>query len=351
MTIVPTETMSAAAREVAALVRPGQRVCLTTHVNPDGDGLGSEVAMVHLLRGIGVQAVITNPTDTPDRFAFLFADLPGVDQSRQAIKELRRADLVIVLDIADLSRLGNLGETVRERGVPVICIDHHVGPGDLPDGPRFVDVAAAATGELIYLLALALGWTVTPAVARALYVALMTDTGGFRFSNTKPRTLHVAAELVAAGVDTEQTYLDVYANAPIGRPRLLAEVLQTLVVEEDCGLAWVTVAPGAVERHGVDTDDLDGVVEHARSVRGVRLALLFRPMSAGRVKVSFRSVGKVDVSALARNFGGGGHTKASGAAITGTLDDVQHAVLEASRQYLTTGEVPVPSPAHSASVA
>jgi phosphoesterase RecJ-like protein len=192
---------------------------------------------------------------------------------------------------------------------------------------------------------------VTPAVARALYVALMTDTGGFRFSNTKPRTLHVAAELIAAGVDTEQTYLDVYANAPIGRPRLLAEVLQTLVVEEECGLAWVTVAPGAVERHGVDTDDLDGVVEHARSVRGVRLALLFRPMSAGRVKVSFRSVGKVDVSALARSFGGGGHTKASGAAITGTLDEVQQAVLEASRQYLTTGEVPVPSPAQPASVA
>lgn len=351
MTIVPTEAMSAAAREVAALVRPGQRVCLTTHVNPDGDGLGSEVAMVHLLRALGVQAVITNPTDTPDRFAFLFADLPGVDQSRQAIKELRRADLVIVLDIADLSRLGNLGATVRERGVPVICIDHHVGPGDLPDGPRFVDVAAAATGELIYLLALALGWRVTPAVARALYVALMTDTGGFRFSNTRPRTLHVAAELVAAGVDTEQTYLDVYANAPVGRPRLLAEVLQTLVVEDEIGLAWVTVAPGAVERHEVDTDDLDGVVEHARSVRGVRLALLFRPMSAGRVKVSFRSVGKVDVSALARSFGGGGHTKASGAAITGSLDEVQQAVLEASRQYLTTGEVPVPSPAQPASVA
>lgn len=345
MTIEPTDAMRAAAHEVAALVRPGQRVCLTTHVNPDGDGLGSEVAMVHLLRARGVEAVITNPSDTPDRFAFLFADLPGTDRSRQAVKELRRADLIIVLDIADLSRLGTLGPTVRERGVPVVCLDHHVGPGDLPDGPRFVDVQAAATGELVYLLAHALDWELTPEVARALYVALVTDTGGFRFSNTRPRTLQVAAELLAAGVDTEQLYLDVYANAPVGRPRLLAEVLQTLVVEDDVGLAWVTVAPGAVERHGVDTDDLDGVVEHARSVRGVRLALLFRPMSGGRVKVSFRSVGSVDVAALARAFGGGGHTKAAGAAIHGTLDTVQQAVLEAARAYLATGQLPDPSPA------
>ncbi|MDZ4258922.1 MAG: bifunctional oligoribonuclease/PAP phosphatase NrnA [Gemmatimonadales bacterium] len=351
MKIPLSDSLRAAAHEVAALLRPGQRVCLTTHVNPDGDGLGSEVAMIHLLRSEGIDAIITNPTATPERFGFLFADLPGVDCSRQAIKELRRADLVIVLDIADLSRLGNLGETVRERGVPVICLDHHVGPGDLPDGPRFVDVTAAATGELVFFLARELGWQLTPAVARALYVALVTDTGGFRFSNTRPRTLHVAAELLAAGVDTEQTYLDVYANAPIGRPRLLAEVLQTLVVEDELGLAWVTVAPGAIERHGVDADDLDGVVEHARSVRGVRLALLFRPMSGGRVKVSFRSVGEVNVSALARHFHGGGHTKAAGAAIPGGLDEVQQMVLEAARSYLASGVLPDPATVPGSSVA
>ncbi len=343
--------MSAAARQVVALLRPGRRVCLTTHVNPDGDGLGSEVAMVHLLRAQGIDAIITNPTPTPERFVFLFADLPGADQSRAAVKELRRADVVLVLDIADLSRLGNLGPTVRERGVPVACLDHHVGPGDLPDGPRFVDSQAAATGELVFLLARELGWPITPPVARALYVALVTDTGGFRFSNTRPRTLHVAAELLATGVDTEQIYLDVYANAPVGRPRLLAEVLQTLVVEDDEGLAWVTVAPGALERHGVDADDLDGAVEHARSVRGVRLALLFRPVSGSRVKVSFRSVGAVDVSALARHFGGGGHTKAAGAAIPGELGDVQETVLAVARHYLREGTLPEPAPAARVGVA
>ena len=160
-------------------------------------------------------------------------------------------------------------------------------------------------------------------------------TGGFRFSNTRPRTLRVAAELLEAGVDPEQVYLDVYAGAPAGRPRLLADVLQTLVVEDDLGLAWVTVPPGALERHDVDPDDLDGVVEHARSIRGVRLALLFREMSGGRVKVSLRSVGDVNVATLARQFGGGGHAKASGVAIHGTLAEVQATVLAAARHYLS----------------
>jgi phosphoesterase RecJ-like protein len=204
----------------------------------------------------------------------------------------------------------------------------------LPPGPRYVDATAAATGELIYRLAEELQWPVNAAAARALYVALVTDTGGFRFSNTRPRTLRVAGDLLERGVDPEQVYLDVYAGAPAGRPRLLAEVLQTLVVEDDRGLAWVTVPPGALERHAVDPDDLDGVVEHARSVRGVRLALLFREMSGGRVKVSLRSVGDVNVAELAQRFGGGGHAKAAGVAIAGTLADVQAIMLAASREFL-----------------
>ncbi len=327
-------TMSAAAREVAALVHTGTRICLTTHVNPDGDGLGSEVALAHMFGALGAHVTITNPTPTPARFDFLLRDLPGVDHSAHAVKELRRADVIIVVDIADLSRLGALAEAVRERGVPVACIDHHVSAGTLPPGPRFVDATAAATGELVFLLAREMGYPITPPMARALYVALVTDTGGFRFSNTRPRTLHTAAELLRAGVDTEQVYLDVYAGAPVGRPRLLGEVLQTLVVEDAIGLAWVTVPPGAIERHHVDADDLDGAVEHARSVRGVRLALLFREMSGGRIKVSLRSVGDVDVAELARQFGGGGHAKAAGVAIAGVLPAVQATVLEAARRYL-----------------
>jgi bifunctional oligoribonuclease and PAP phosphatase NrnA len=338
MTYTLSPERAALAKSFAAALRPGQRVCLTTHVNPDGDGIGSEVGLVHLLRDQGIDTIITNPSPTPPRFNFLFRDLPGIDKSSEAVRELRRADLIIVLDISDLNRLGMLIETVKERGVPVGCVDHHVSTGLLPPGPRYVDPTAAATGELIFELAKANGWEVTLAAARALYVAILTDTGGFRFSNTRPRTLRVAADLLETGVDPEQIYLEVYARAPEGRPRLLAEALQTLVVERDYGLAWVTVPPGAIERHGVSSDDLDGVVEFPRSIEGVRMALLFREIAQGRVKVSLRSVGEVDVAAFAKAYGGGGHTKAAGLSLTGSLAEVQATVLKAARAYLGSNE-------------
>jgi len=294
-----------AAKAIADLLMPGQRVCLTTHVNPDGDGLGSEVGLLHLLEAQGITAVVTNPSPTPPRFDFLFEDLPGADKSREAIKELRRADVIVVLDIADLGRLGMLGDTVRDRGVPVVCIDHHVSPGELPPGPRYVDPSAAATGELVFEIGRVNEWPLTREAARALYVAIMTDTGSFRFSNTHPRTLRIAADLLETGIDPESIYLDVYANAPEGRPRLLADTLQTLVVEPDCGLAWVTVPPGAIEQYGLTPDDLEGIVEHPRSIAGMRLAMLFREISQGRIKVSLRSVGDVNVAEFAHQFGGG----------------------------------------------
>ncbi len=326
-----------AAEAFSSLLTPGRRVVLTTHVNPDGDGLGSEVGLAHMLKALGVDVSVANPTPTPPRFDFLFRDLPGLDRTAEAVKTLRKADVIVVLDIADLGRLGMLSETVRDAGVPVACVDHHVSEGVLPDGPRYVDPGAAATGELIFEIARACGWEVTQAAARALYVALVTDTGGFRFSNTSPRTLRIAAELLETGIDPDSVYVDVYANAPEGRPRLFAEALQTLVVEPEHGLAWVTVPPGAVERHGVTADDLDGVVEFPRSIAGVRLAMLFREIHQGRVKVSLRSVGKVDVAAFAKQFGGGGHTKAAGVSLEGSMAEVQERILSAAREYLNGG--------------
>jgi len=329
-----------AAHGFAAALKPGIRVCLTTHVNPDGDGLGSEAGLSHLLRARGVDVVITNPTPTPPRYDFLFQQLPGVDRSTEAVKELRRADLIVVLDIADLGRIGMLAGPVRERGVPVGCIDHHVSPGQLPDGPRYLDPGAAATAALVYEIALGNEWPITRDAARSLYVGILTDTGGFRFSNTDARTLRTAAALLETGLDTEAIYLDVYANAPEGRARLLADALQTLVVEPEYGLAWVTVPPGSMERHGVTADDLDGVVEYPRSIAGVRMALLFRELASGRIKISLRSVGDVDVAAFAKPFGGGGHTKAAGISLDGTMAQAQEIILAAARTYLS-GATPV----------
>jgi phosphoesterase RecJ-like protein len=307
------------------------RVALTTHVNADGDGSGSEVALWHLLTKIGARPVITNPTPFPSRFDFLLEGADAADKSREAVKHLGRADAIVVLDISDIGRLGHLGRIVAERTVPVVCIDHHSSNGTLPTGPRMVDANACATGELVYDLASVAEWKIPTAAARALYVAMLTDTGGFRFSNTSPRTLRVAAHLLEHDLHPEEIYREVYASESEGKIRLLSEVLETLVVERQNNVAWVTVPPGALARHGVDADELEGVVEFARAIRGIRLALLFRELANGRIKVSLRSVGDIDVAALAESFGGGGHRRAAGVSLQGSLADVQARVLSAAR--------------------
>jgi phosphoesterase RecJ-like protein len=310
---------------------------LTTHVNADGDGVGSEIALVHFLTALGKRVAIANPSPIPDRYAFLRDPVLACDRTGDAVRALREADLFLVLDIADLGRLGHLGAPLAQRGIVTACVDHHLSPGTLPPGPRMVDAAAGATGELVYDLAATAGWPLPPQAAEALYVAMLTDTGGFRFSNTAPRVLRVAASLLEHGVHPERVYEQVYATAPVGRLRLTADVLNTLVVEPEIGLSWLTVPAGALERYGTTADDIDGLVEMARSVQGTRMALLFRPLASGNIKVSFRSVGALDVADFARTFGGGGHAKASGASLVGTLDEVQRTVLGAARTLLRDG--------------
>jgi len=329
---IPPERVRAA-EAVAAVLGPGRRVALTTHVNADGDGVGSEVALWHLLTERGLRATIANPTPIPERFHFLLPD--GADHSARASREIEGADVVMVLDISDLSRLGDLARAIRQSHT-VACIDHHVSGGSLPSGPRLVAPEAAATAELVFDFASALEWPLSPDAARALYVGILTDTGAFRFANTSPRVLRVAGALLECGVDPESIYETVYASAPEGRVRLMTEVLETLVVERERGLAWVTVPPDALQRHGATADDLDGIVEYPRSIAGVRLALLFRQLANGKVKVSFRSLGDVDVADLAHRFGGGGHRKAAGASLEGSIADVQGKVLSAAREYLAS---------------
>jgi len=332
---VPAERAKAA-REVANALTHARHVVLTTHVNADGDGVGSEIGLWYLLRALDVSVTIANPTRIPERFNFLVPQ--GADASDHAVHEIERADIVASLDIGDISRLGGLAKVINERQPPFVCIDHHVGPVKLPPGPCLIAPEATATAELVFDLANVAGWPLTPEVAQALYVGLLTDTGGFRFSNTTARALRVAAALLEKGVDPEAIYASVYASAPEGRVRLLAEVLQTLVVEPEVGLAWVSVPTDALRRHEVTADDLDGIVEFPRSIAGVRLALLFRQIGGGKIKVSFRSMGAVDVAALAHQFGGGGHHRAAGASLVGSMAEVEATVLGAARRFLANGQ-------------
>lgn len=321
---------------LVARLTPGMTVALSTHINADGDGCGSEVALAHLLRQRGVTCRIVNPTPWPTMFDFLLEG--GIeDASARGVAALQGIDALVVLDINDVRRVGGLADAVRALTVPVCVIDHHVA-GDVPIGDIVVaDTTVCATGELVYDVALTLGLELTPYIARALYCAILTDTGSFRFSNTSPRAHAIAAELLNVGVDPEEMYRRIYAQVSVGRMELLRDALGSLNVDAELGLAWISVEAGVMERYDVTSEELDGIVEHPRSIAGTRLALFFRDLGYGKVKVSFRSTGAVDVQRLARTYGGGGHAKASGAMLTGALDEVRTRVVADARAYLSTG--------------
>ena len=324
-----------AIRALASGLHAGMTVALSTHVNSDGDGCGSEAALSRLLVQQGITCRIVNPTPWPTMFRFLLGG-PVQDYSDLGSAALRdpAVDALLVVDISDVKRLGNLADTVREAKVPRFCIDHHI-PSDEPPAPVIVaDTRASATGELVFDYAQVLGLSIDMETAIALYIAILTDTGGFRFSNTTPRVHAIAAQLLARGVDPELMYRRVYASQSPGRVRLLAEALQSLGVEESIGLSWLSLSAGAKERYHVTSEEMDGIVEHPRSIAGTRLAVFFRDLGHNRVKISFRSSGNVDVNALARQFDGGGHAKASGALVHGSLRDVEVRVLAAAREAL-----------------
>jgi len=324
-----------AIERLARELRAGRSIVLSTHINSDGDGCGSETGLARMLAQRGMTVTIVNPTPWPEMFRFLLGDdVRMVELSDGGADVMRKADVVIVLDIADLRRLGKLADVVRALEVPKLVIDHHVPSDDPPSDEILSDTTACATGELVYDVGLVLGFDITPAIANSLYVALVTDTGGFRFSNTSPRCHAVAAQLLAEGVEPEEMYQRIYASMPVGRLTLLREALATLEVDPVYGLTWISVPAGATEKHNVRPEDLEGIAEHARSVAGTRMAIFFRDLGHNRVKISFRTTRGVDANAFAHQFGGGGHVKASGALVEGSLDDVQKRVISAARLYL-----------------
>lgn len=319
---------------LAQELRAGRSVAMSTHINADGDGCGSETALSRLLGQMGIRSKIVNPTPWPEMYRFLLGD-DVRDASDLGAKGLKDAEVLVVLDISDVKRLGVLAETVRRLTIPKLVIDHHLPSDEPPSSMMVADTTACATGELIYDFATVLGLKVTPDIARSLYVALLTDTGGFRFSNTTARCLCIAGQLIASGVEPEEMYGRLYASMPVGRLHLLRDALATLEVDPEYGISWISVAAGAAEQYGLRSEDLEGIAEHPRSIGGTRLAVFFRDLGHDKVKVSFRSTGDVDVNKFAKQFGGGGHARASGALIEGNLEVVRRRVVAAAREFLS----------------
>lgn len=325
---------AAGLRQAAERLLAARRIVLTTHLNADGDGAGSQIATAAWLRSRGVVVHIINPTPFPNGFRFLLPEADWVvDLDNSAAKDtLRAADLFCVLDTSEPRRIGAIAECAAAD--KTLVLDHHQPVDAAVGGLRVEDPTAAATGELIYDLIELAGGDWNPHSVLATYVALVSDTGSFRFGNTTARVHAIVADLVRRGVDPEDVYRRLFATVPRRRLDLVREALMTLQTEPETGVAWIVVPDALVRRLGATHEDLDGLIEHARSIEGTEVALLFRETAEGETKISFRSNGAADVNAIARQFGGGGHIKASGAVVPQPPARAVPRVLDAVRSAL-----------------
>lgn len=321
-----------AVRAVLDRLRAGRNVILTTHVNADGDGVGCEVALQDALRRRGAHAWIVNPTPFPDRFRFLLEDESMVlDASGDRAREIcAGADLAVVVDTGEVSRIGRVRPLVKH--LDTIVVDHHPAGPDSISGLSLRDPEACAAGELVYDILSAADGPWSEAVLRGLYIAILTDTGSFRFSNSTPAAHRITAELIERGADPEGLHREVYGARSVRSLHLLREALETLDVDEERLAAGMVVPREAYVRLGASPEDLEGFVDFPRSVEDVEVGILFRTTENGDTKMSLRSNGEVDVNAVAREFGGGGHVKAAGATVRRPVTEVMPEVLEASRE-------------------
>jgi phosphoesterase RecJ-like protein len=238
------------------------------------------------------------------------------------------------VDTGEKSRIGRVKPLVDHLKLAIV--DHHPPGGDPLTGVDFRDPNASATGELVFDLVYANGGPWTPSVVQGLYIAILTDTGSFRFSNATASAHRTVAELISYGASPDGLYRAVYGDVPLRRYRLLREALDTLERSAEAPVAWMTVPDRAFRDLGCTSEDIEGMVDFPRGLEGVEVGLLVREIESGQVKVSFRSNGFADVNALARSFGGGGHVRASGALVRGELREVMDRVVRGAMEAART---------------
>jgi len=307
-----TETIQNIVNEI----RSNSSFLLTTHESPDGDAIGSSLALASFLRKIGKDVCVHFCDPVPELYAFL----PGSDTVHQHIPD-REFDVAFVLDIGELRRAGK--EFCEFRGVGLtINLDHHLTCEQF-GGYNLIDPAAAATGVLVHRIAHAFGYGFDPETALCLYVSIITDTGSFRYSNANREAFTIAGEMIECGVNAWDVAEQLYENQPQKRLELLARALATLEVVCGGQAASLAVTRDMYAETGTDADLTDGFVNYPRSIKGVEVAIFFRQLDTNSYKVGFRSKGSVDVSGFAAALGGGGHHNAAGCKVSGTLDQVK----------------------------
>jgi bifunctional oligoribonuclease and PAP phosphatase NrnA len=320
-----------------------QRFLLMTHVRPDGDALGSELALAAALRLVGKTVRVVIASNLPPRYRFLDPDGTKIERFRAPGDNFRDTDAVIVVDTGTWNQLGEFAEFLKALPAPRLVIDHHRTQDEL-GGSRLVDTSAEAAGRLIHEACTALGAPINKEIADALFLALATDTGWFRHSNTTPATFALAEKLTLAGADPNAVYDRLYEQNPLGKMRLTGRALERLRTTNNGQVAYTEVYLADFPETGATPPDTEDLINYPRSVEGVEVALLFIEQLAGGVKVSFRSRSKVDVDKIAERFGGGGHRLASGATLSGNMNAVRAQVLEAVELVLRGPQPPLAKP-------
>jgi phosphoesterase RecJ-like protein len=312
-----------------ALIERGQVFVLVTHVNPDGDAIGSEVGLGRYLLSHGKEVRVVNQDATPLTLRWLEFDGPAAEAYDPARHDglLDACDTIVLLDNSAPDRLGRMESPAVGRKAKTFCIDHHP-TRETPWAGNVIDTTAPATAALVYELLRESGYVRDRSTAEALYAGLATDTGFFRFNSTSPRAFRIAAELLEAGADPTRSFQEVYERNSPAYTRLLGRALAGLRLEADGALGIVGVTRAAVEACGAEGVDTSEVTTPVLAVEGVLIALFFRELAGGKVKVSLRSKGQLDVQQLASEFGGGGHRNASGIVMSGSYDEVVSRISE-----------------------
>jgi len=313
---------------IALELRSNRRFLLATHVNPDGDAIGSLGALSLVLEGMGKEVVAYCQDQTPGFLRFL----PYSDRIAHDLPSSDRFDVAVVLDCGELERLGAGAQVVRQMQ-KVIHIDHHRSGNDF-GSLNLVEPERSSTAEILYDVFQAIPVEVSREAAENLYTAILTDTGSFRFANTTPRSFAIAGALLARGVEPDKVAGAVYDCMSPGRLRLLALSLNTLTIRAQGRLAAIWVTQQMLAETGTTAADTDGFVNYPRSVMSSEIAIFFRELNDGRVNVSLRSRGTQNVADLARTYGGGGHQNAAAFRLPGLLPKVMSQVLAKAEEFL-----------------
>ena len=309
-------------QRVKEAVEKGKKFIVATHVDPDGDALGSAFALGLALTGMGKEAAVYLRGKAPYRYEFLPKPPVIVDELPSA-----GYDVAVVVDCGDLQRVGDGSEALKACDY-LINVDHHE-TNEAFGQLNIVDERASSTAEILYLIFGALGVRITLDMAVNLYTAILTDTGSFRYDCTTKRAFSIAEEMVGLGVRPADVAAEVYESHPKERFLLLCQVLGTLELFQHDKIATAYVTQSMFERTGTNREYTEGFVEHIREIRGVEVACLFRELGGGRYKVSMRSKDHVDVASVAKSFGGGGHQRAAGCTLEGDVEAVKNRLMGA----------------------